>query len=460
MWRQKRRGLTDLEVAARPCCTELTDLVSVKRPDRGLRMASSAPTSEVVDLVQQLIRNECVNDGTPGSGGEVRNADLLEAYLAGSGLDVQRFDSAPGRSNLIARIEGTDPEAPTLCLLGHTDVVPVNEARWSEDPFGGEIIDGCVWGRGAIDMFNLTASMAVAMKTFAKSGFRPRGNLIYAAVADEEAGGEYGARFLAEREPDAVACDFLVTESGGFPMPSPEGVRLPYLHEEKGPLWASMKVHGAPCHGSMPFRADNALVKAAEVVRRIASYRPPSRLDESWRAFVAGLGLPAELRAPLLREEGFVETIEMLPLGLSKLAYSSTHTTITPTMLTAGSKVNIIPDEVDIALDIRVLPGDDADSVRGMIAEALGDLAGRGRGEVPEAGRPRNPVTRVGSVRRRHPSCGADVLPRRRARPDAHGGHDRRPPLQTEVRNCGLWLRHVEHSPRDGRPRHDGPRRQ
>ena len=339
-------------------------------------MASSAPTSEVVDLVQQLIRNECVNDGTPGSGGEVRNADLLEAYLAGAGLDVERFDSAPGRSNLIARIEGSDPDAPTLCLLGHTDVVPVNEARWSEDPFGGEIIDGCVWGRGAIDMFNLTASMSVAMKAFAQSGFRPRGHLIYAAVADEEAGGEFGARFLAEREPDAVACDFLVTESGGFPLPSPEGVRMPYLHEEKGPLWASMKVHGAPCHGSMPFRADNALVKAAEVVRRIASFRPPSRLDESWHAFVDGLGFPAELRAPLLREEGFVETIEMLPLGLSKLAYSSTHTTITPTMLTAGSKVNIIPDEVDIALDVRVLPGDDADSVRGMIAEALGDLAG------------------------------------------------------------------------------------
>ena len=282
-----------------------------------------------------------------------------------SGLDVERFDAAPGRSNLIARIEGSDPDAPTLCLLGHTDVVPVNAARWSEDPFGGEIIDGCVWGRGAIDMFNLTASMAVAMKAFAQSGFRPRGSLIYAAVADEEAGGEFGARYLAEREPDAVACDYLVTESGGFPMPSPAGVRMPYLHEEKGPLWATMKVHGAPCHGSMPFRSDNALIKAAEVVRRIAMYRPPSRLDDSWHAFVAGLGLPAELQEPLLREEGFVETIGMLPLGLSKLAYSSTHTTITPTVFTAGSKVNIIPDEVDIALDVRVLPGDDADSVRG-----------------------------------------------------------------------------------------------
>ena len=338
-------------------------------------MNTSASTSEVVELVQHLIRNKCVNDGTPESGEEVRNVDLIDAYLAGSGLDVEHYESAPGRANLIARIEGSDPDAPTLCLLGHTDVVPVNEARWSEDPFGGEIIDGCVWGRGAIDMFNLTASMAVAMKAFAQTGFRPRGTLIYAAVADEEAGGAYGARYLAEHERDAVVCDYLVTESGGFPMPSPAGVRMPYLYEEKGPLWAKMKVHGAPCHGSMPFRADNALLKAAEVVRRLGAYRPPSRLDDSWRAFVGGLGLPAEMQEPLLCEEGFVETIGMLPLGLSKLAYSSTHTTITPTMLTAGSKVNIIPDEVDIALDVRVLPGDDADTVRGMITDALGDLA-------------------------------------------------------------------------------------
>src|SRR5262245_1368194 len=110
-------------------------------------MAGNAPTSDVVELVQQLIRNRCVNDGTPASGEEVRNVDLIDAYLAGSGLAVEHVETAPGRSNLIARIEGSDPQAPTLCLLGHTDVVPVNEARWSEDPFGGAIIDGCVWGR-------------------------------------------------------------------------------------------------------------------------------------------------------------------------------------------------------------------------------------------------------------------------------------------------------------------------
>jgi acetylornithine deacetylase/succinyl-diaminopimelate desuccinylase-like protein len=337
-------------------------------------MAASAPTSEVVELVQQLIRNECVNNGTLESGHEARNADLIEAYLQGAGLDVERFDSAPGRTNLIARIEGSDPDAPSLCLLGHTDVVPVNPERWSNDPFGGEIIDGFIWGRGAIDMFNLTASMAVAVKSLALSGYRPTGTLIYAAVADEEAGGDYGARFLAEHEADAVRCDYLVTESGGFPLPSASGVRLPYLHEEKGPLWATMRVHGAPGHGSVPFRSDNALTKAAEVVRRISTYQPPTRLDAEWHSFVSGLGLPPELSGPLLREEGFVETLQALPLGLAKLAYSCTHTTITPTMLTAGSMVNVIPDAVTVALDIRVLPGDDADTVRSMLAAALGDL--------------------------------------------------------------------------------------
>ncbi|MBV9935607.1 MAG: M20/M25/M40 family metallo-hydrolase, partial [Actinobacteria bacterium] len=120
----------------------------------------AAPTSEVVELVQHLIRNRCVNDGSADSGEEIRNATLLADYLHGAGIDVERFEPAPGRVSLVARIEGSDPEAPSLCLLGHTDVVPVNEERWANDPFGGELIDGFVWGRGAIDMFNLTGSMA------------------------------------------------------------------------------------------------------------------------------------------------------------------------------------------------------------------------------------------------------------------------------------------------------------
>src|SRR5581483_8727121 len=192
-----------------------------------------------------------------------------------------------------------------------------------------------------------------------------------------------GRRTLWRRAPRARAprrrpLRLPVTESGGFPLPSPSGIRLPYLTDEKGPLWATMTVRGTAGHGSMPFRTDNALVKAAEVVRRLGEYRSRTRIDDAWRGFVEGLGIPAELAEPLLREEGFADAIEMLPLGISKMAYSCTHTTITPTVLTTGHNTNVIPDEVTIKLDVRVLPGDGPDAVRAMIDEALGDLATAG----------------------------------------------------------------------------------
>jgi len=116
-------------------------------------------TNQTVELLQTMIRNECVNDGTAESGHEVRNADVLENFLEGSGIDMERYEPTPGRGSLVARIEGSDPDAPSLCLMGHTDVVPVNRAGWSQDPFGGELIDGEVWGRGAVDMLNLTSSI-------------------------------------------------------------------------------------------------------------------------------------------------------------------------------------------------------------------------------------------------------------------------------------------------------------
>jgi acetylornithine deacetylase/succinyl-diaminopimelate desuccinylase-like protein len=334
------------------------------------------PTSDVVALAQQLIRNACVNDGATDSGQEVRNADVLAAYLEGSGADLARFEAAPGRTSVVARIEGSDPGAPSLCLMGHTDVVPANPDRWTNDPFGGEILDGVLWGRGAIDMFNLTASMAVSVRKLAESGRRPRSTVIYLAVADEEASGVHGAEHLGRHEPDAVRCDYCITESGGFPLVTPAGVKLPYLREEKGPMWARLRVSGTPGHASMPYGTDNALVTASKVVQRISEYRPPTRLDDAWRAFVAGLGLSAEMAAPLLDEAGFHDALPFLPPGIAKMAFSCTHTTMTPTMLDSGVKTNVIPEQAEIALDVRVLPGDDESTVRTMIAEALGDLAG------------------------------------------------------------------------------------
>ena len=172
-------------------------LSAQERPHGAIYAARvSDTTAEVTDLLQQLIRNGCVNDGRTESGGEVRSADLLASYLDGPGLELERYESAPGRVSLVARIDGSDPAAPALVLMGHTDVVPANPAGWQRDPFGGELVDGMVWGRGAVDMLNLTASMAVATKHLADSGFRPKGSLIYFAVADEEALGAYGAGHL------------------------------------------------------------------------------------------------------------------------------------------------------------------------------------------------------------------------------------------------------------------------
>src|SRR6478736_3347587 len=201
------------------------------------------------ELLQTLIRNECVNDGTPDSGGEVRNSELLQQYLEGPGVAIEDFSSRPGRTSMVARIEGSDPAAPTLCLMGHTDVVPVNPDGWSQDPFGGELIDGEVWGRGAIDMLNITASMAVSFREMARSGWRPKGTLIYFGVADEEAGGNWGAEWMCEHHWDAIASDFVLTELGGWSTVGSDDVRRVTVNTgEKGLAWRRLRVTGTPAH--------------------------------------------------------------------------------------------------------------------------------------------------------------------------------------------------------------------
>jgi acetylornithine deacetylase/succinyl-diaminopimelate desuccinylase-like protein len=332
------------------------------------------PTAEVTDLLQQLIRNACVNDGRVESGGELRSVDLLDDYLGSAGFDVERFEPQPGRGSLVARIEGSDPDAPSLLLMGHTDVVPVNLDGWSRDPFAGEVVDGFVWGRGAIDMLNLTASQAVAFRRLAQSGFTPRGTLLYLAVADEEALGTWGAHWLLDHERDAVYADYVLTESGGWQMPG-DTPKLPVLVAEKGTFWSKLRIRGTPGHGSQPFRTDNALVTAAEVVRRIAEYRPQTRINEIWRRFVESLDFAPEERDALLDEHGLHDFAHTLPLGMGRIAHACTHTTFAPTVMHGGTKTNVIPDFVELEVDIRTLPGQTGDEVRGMLREALGDLA-------------------------------------------------------------------------------------
>jgi acetylornithine deacetylase/succinyl-diaminopimelate desuccinylase-like protein len=334
-------------------------------------------TGQTVELLQTMIRNSCVNDGTPTSGEEFRNADTLTAFLDPTGLDIERFEPTPGRVSIVTRIEGSDPTAPRLCLMGHTDVVPVNPDGWVNDPFGGELIDGEVWGRGAVDMLNITSSMAVAFRSLALSGFRPTGDLIYFAVADEEAGSTHGAQWMADNHPDHIRADYVLTENGGLhsgPSGAPAiGINI----AEKGVAWRRLRVRGEPGHGSMPFRSDNALIKAAAVAQRLADYRPPPRFTELWKERIDALPFDDETRAAMLDESRVDDLLAAMPnRGAAAHLHACSHTTFSVNVFDGGlMKANVIPDAVELQVDVRTLPGERAEDVQLHLDEALGDLA-------------------------------------------------------------------------------------
>ena len=331
-------------------------------------------TEEATQLLQQLIRNKCVNEGTPDSGHESRSVETLASYLAGPGVEMQRFEAVADRGSLVLRIEGADTTAPALCLMGHLDVVPANPAGWRHDPFGGELIDGEVWGRGAIDMLGITASMAVATKRLLFEGWRPRGTLIFVAVADEEAQGAYGAEWMVNEHWDAVTCDNLITEYGGARVPFGTSPKLALMVGEKGSHWTRLRVKGVPGHGSMPYKTDNAVVKMAEVIRRIAAYRPPAVMHDVWLAFVDGLGLSVPQRFAMRTGPGLELVLDRMPVGPARMMHGITHTTFSPNIAQGGVKTNIVPDHAEVTIDIRTLPGVDASAVRSMLKDAVGDL--------------------------------------------------------------------------------------
>ena len=346
-----------------------------------------AMTAEVVELLRTLIRNACVNDGTDASGHEIRSADTLEAYLSGVGLAMERYTAAPGRVSLVTRIDGRDRRAPTLLLLGHTDVVPADGRGWRHDPFAADVDDGVVWGRGAIDMLNLTATMAVACRRLAADGFRPAGTLIVAAVADEEANGAHGVAHLLDHHADAIRADYVITEAGGVPVPSREGPRLPVAVGEKGVGWRRLVVRGTAGHGALPFGADNALVTAAAVVQRLASYQSPARILDVWRRTVEALGLDPAITAALTDPERVLDAARWLDSpGLARVVHACTHTTLSPNVVRGGTNVNVIPDRVVVEVDVRTLPGVKAADVDAMLADALGDPAERVEISAPAFG--------------------------------------------------------------------------
>jgi acetylornithine deacetylase/succinyl-diaminopimelate desuccinylase-like protein len=332
-------------------------------------------TGQTTELLQVMIRNACVNDGTPASGEESRNAATVDDAL--DGLHLDHYEPIPGRRSVLATVEGSDPNAPTILLLGHTDVVPVSPDDWREDPFGGELIDGEVWGRGAVDMLNLTSSMTVAVRHLAERDRPPRSTVKFLAVADEEAGGTWGAGWIADNAWDDVACDYVLTESGGVPFDGADGRKLVMASAEKGIGWRRLVVHGTPGHGSMPYGADNALIAAAEVVRRLAEYEPRAQINEHFRAWAATLPVDEATRAALLDPDTIQAALAGMDPRLSRYCHAVTHTTFSPNVAHGGTKTNTIPDRIELEVDIRTLPGVTDADVEVMLTEALGDLADR-----------------------------------------------------------------------------------
>ena len=331
-------------------------------------------TPVMVELLQQLIRNQCVSTGYPSVGEEGRNAETLAAVLEGPGLDLEMVEPVPGRASVVARIEGSDPNAPSLCLLGHTDVVPVEPDGWSRDPFAGELVDGEVWGRGAVDMLNQTGSMALAVRRLADSGFRPRGDLVFAGVPDEECGGRQGVKLLLEQHPDLIRADFAVTEIGGAVRRSGGRVLLEAYVAEKGAGALRVHVHGNPSHSSVPYGSDNALVTAAEVVQRLSTWRSEPRIVDTWRGWVEAQSFDPELEAVLVDAGRIRDELDSLPPRVAATAHACTHDTVVPTMLRSGKKVNVIPGAATIEVNLRVLPGTDPDDVVAELRALVADL--------------------------------------------------------------------------------------
>jgi acetylornithine deacetylase/succinyl-diaminopimelate desuccinylase-like protein len=335
-------------------------------------------SGEVVPLLQQLIRNGCVNDGSPGSGHEHRSVSTLADYLGEKGTVVE---PSPGRQSVIYRVPGRQAEAPRLLLLPHLDVVPANPSGWSVDPFAAEIADGFVWGRGAVDMLNLTAAMTVVFGRYLRGELPPLpGDLILAAVADEEAAGGLGAQYLVEERWDLVAGEYLLTEVAYPSLPTADGPAYPVSVGEKGPHWTLLRTEGTPGHGSAPFLADNALQPMAAAVTGLFETPSPVVITDNWRMLVKALGLAADLAERLVDPERIDEAISELAVAdpwFARYAHAVTHLTVSPNQLAGGVKANIIADRAVAQIDLRSPEGVDRRQIDQHLRKAMGAVADR-----------------------------------------------------------------------------------
>ena len=317
---------------------------------------------EVTELLQALIRLDTVNP--PGN--ETAAAELLRDYLEASGVECELYAKIPARANLVARLRGRG-NGPRLALLSHTDTVLADPAEWQVDPWSGELRDGEVWGRGALDMKGQVAASAVAVASLAREGFEPEGDLIFVAAADEEVNVGFGLSWLCRDHADAVCAEYALNEGGGRRMILGGRPFWTVSSAEKMSAPFRLTVHGRSGHAASASIADNALVKAAPLVERLGAYRPELRHIPETEAFfraVTGEVPPVE--------EALERAAELDPL-LGQLLPNVLALTFSPTMIEASQKRNVVPARCEVIVDCRLLPGETPADVEPLVREILGD---------------------------------------------------------------------------------------
>ena len=335
-----------------------------------------AARAEIIELCQALVRVPSINTGVMPTGDETPAAIVLRDKLAADGIAADILESAPNRGNLIARLPGS-AGVPRLLFLSHTDVVPVeNEAAWDYPPFGAEIHDGRIYGRGANDMKSTVAAEAMALILLKRAGVALRGDAIFAAGADEESGGRWGFGWLAEHHPARLAADFGLNEGGGALVQAADG-QFAYLVStgEKGRLEIVITVKGRGWHASQPWRADNAIYKSQEVIRRIAAYEPERHVDPALIARLAQLyGITETVTAANV--DRIATALEGTNVSWASTLKAMTRMTLVASMINAGVKSNSVAESCTITCDVRTLPHQDEAYVRAQLDDLLAGLPG------------------------------------------------------------------------------------
>ena len=314
----------------------------------------STPGDEAVDLLRDLIRFESVNDGTGRGKGEREAAEYVAGKLAEVGLAPQVFESAANRTSVVARVEGEDPSRDALLIHCHLDVVPAEPKEWTYDPFAAEVADGCVWGRGAVDMLDMNAMTLAVFRDRLAAGRKPPRDVVLAFVADEEAGGVFGAQWLVDNHAGLFeGCTEAIGEVGGFNINVNDDLRL-YLIEtaQKGMAWMRLTAAGTPGHGSM-INDDNAVTLLAEAVARLGRHEFPIHVTKTVRSF---LEKTSEAFGIELDPDDMQGTVAKLG-SMARIIGATLRNTAQPTMLDAGYKHNVIPGAAHAMVDGRFLPG-------------------------------------------------------------------------------------------------------